>query len=122
MAQREDLDIQVIRAVETPYETATIDDGKEVIINHFRVRVHNQSFDLALVDVFLPEDLELEMVKPRFPLQANPGQKRTEHLFVKFHKDLLDVEGAQKIQVQFRYRLKDRFETLSKEIQLIGPM
>ena len=86
------------------------------------IHAQNQSFELMLVDVALGDVEGVEVVKPELPVQVNPGSKQRKHIFIKFSRDALDGSGGKKLPVIVKYRVKDKYHSLNKEIQLIGPI
>ena len=119
---RQPLDVQFIRATEAPYKLVKSDAGQEQVLNHFKIHAQNQSFELMLVDVALGDVEGVEVVKPELPVQVNPGSKQRKHIFIKFSRDALDGSGGKKLPVIVKYRVKDKYHSLNKEIQLIGPI
>jgi cytochrome c oxidase accessory protein FixG len=123
VAQRDVLDVRFIRAIDTPYTKSTLPDGSEQIINHYRVHVKNQSFDVQDIALKMDGDVEraIEMVAPTYPLTLEGGKLEMTHVFFKFPIALTRRTGQYKLPLQI-VATSQRGEVVFEEtISLVGP-
>jgi len=122
VARRQTIDVEFIRAVETPYTQKTLDDGSSEIINHYRVNVKNQGFDEQTISLSLEgEASEVELVAPTYPLELAGGKLERSHIFFKFPARLTAATGKTPITVVVTAE-SDRGRSVQREpLTLVGP-
>tara|TARA_B100000749_G_scaffold280223_1_gene275358 strand:- start:58237 stop:59658 length:1422 start_codon:yes stop_codon:yes gene_type:complete len=122
LTERHDLDVQFIRSIETPFSVVESDKGESEVINHFKIHLQNQTYELLVADLELTSMVRGDVVKPEFPVQINPGSKAKSQFFVRFDPKVLGKNGGAKVPILLKYKKKGQVETVVKEIQLIGPL
>ncbi len=105
LAARASVEINLVRAIDTPYTQATTAEGVDQVINHFRVKLHNQTRLEQLVSIrLINAENEIELVAPTFPKTLEPGASNTEHVFVKLPPALTRIDGKHELEIEFTYQ------------------
>lgn len=132
------IDVDILRAKDTPYSQQVIEDGSSIIINHFKFEISNQS-ELKYNLVFgakSGEGLnEIKLIIAQKPLTVKQGQRVAAEVFIRFPKNIL-ANGQRQITVVIKNSNKDaeidskttsttkansNFE-IEKEVTLVGPL
>jgi cytochrome c oxidase accessory protein FixG len=124
VATRDTIDVKLIRAVESPYTMATLDDGSRQVINHYRVKLKNQSFDPQTLTVALREGAVadgIEIVAPTFPITLDPGADAENHVFFKYPASLTYGSGRYVISLTVRSESKHGPGSRKESVTLVGP-
>lgn len=121
---RQNFHLAVIRG-EEPFSLITQSDGTEIVTNHFKIHLNNQSFDDVKVELTLPKqyvDQQLELVSPINPVDVPAGgdMVRT-HIFIKSPKSFTLGKGQAYAEIEMTIKEKDKTETVIKQISLLGP-
>lgn len=120
LARLQPIEVEILRAKNTPYTVQNLDDGRTIVTNHFRLELSNQSGELrSLRFTSLDPDVELVTAIQPFPLQEN--QVTRADVFFRFPKSAL-ANGVKKfkIRVEDANAIDDGFH-VEKEVTLVGP-
>jgi cytochrome c oxidase accessory protein FixG len=112
------LDATVVRAHDTPYQRLPTASG-EVIVNHFRLNLSNQTGGPVRAELTLPPELRaggLELVMPLNPVNLEDGASTRADFFLRFPATLLE-KGSRKISLP----LLHGNAILKQELTLVGP-
>jgi cytochrome c oxidase accessory protein FixG len=121
VATRDTLDVKLIRAVESPYTLATLEDGTRQVINHYRVKLKNQSFDTQEVSLSLAGDTPIEIVAPTFPLTMEGGGGEEQHVFFKFPADITYGSGKHVATLNLTAKSERGTDRFAQPVTLVGP-
>jgi cytochrome c oxidase accessory protein FixG len=124
VAGRQALDVELIRAVDTPYTEHKLPGGGLEIINHYVVSLRNQTFDTQNIEFSLDTvgvNAGVEVVAPTFPLSMEGGRLVKNHVFFKFPVSLTEKSGKYRLKVFVKSRSRRGSETHEQEITLVGP-
>jgi hypothetical protein len=115
--------VKLIRAVEAPYTLATLEDGTQQAINHYRVKLKNQSFDPQTVSIELHTGATdgVEIVAPTFPATIEGGGDAEHHVFFKFPATLTHGTGNYIVTLHIRGVSERGTETNGERVTLVGP-
>lgn len=119
LRNRADVEITVLRAKEDPYTIMKLENGDQLIMNHFRIHIKNQSnqdetYKIALPSDSIYESLQVTMAQDTVVVPSTKDM--TVHLFVRFKPSIL-VNGKMKAQVN----IINKENITQKEMVLIGP-
>jgi cytochrome c oxidase accessory protein FixG len=119
-----EIDITLLRAVETPYQEITLANGQHEIINHFKLHIKNLSFNSAQITTQLPQEFlkaGYQMAMPQETVPIAAGTSDNAHFFVRFPKSETLKTGNKDIQILFTVDLNGAKTTELKGARLIGP-
>ena len=119
---RNDFSYTVIRAKDSPYTVVKNANGKDLIINHFKIHINNQSFDKKTVVLNLEDKNfidQVEIISQTKEIMIEAGSDTTFHFFVKFSSELTSENGVEKINIMLSDIINKK--NLLKEITLVGP-
>jgi cytochrome c oxidase accessory protein FixG len=125
IATREKAQVFILRAKEAPYTIMKNDQNEEVVLNHFRLQIQNQSFVPALYLLRAPTswgEQGIELTVGQNPLEVAPGKMTEWHFFVRFKPALLEITGQlkTKILIDDQNVVDSPFKS-EREFTLIGP-
>lgn len=122
---RDNVDIKVLRAKDIPYQQVKA-DGKNLVINHFKLTVANNHFEPIKVQI-LPAAVKnegdssvVEVITHRREFIVRAGQKSDLQFFTRFEQNLLE-EGKTLRDVQIKLIHPKETRTVRKEAKLVGP-
>jgi len=138
VARRQPVDVELIRAIESPYTQNTLDDGSVEVVNHYRVHLKNQTFDPVTVSIHVDgggnaaadddEDDEdhdhdhgIELVAPTYPVTISGGATEKNHVFFRFPGALTASTGRYDVTLRFDLELPTGTESLHIPAVLVGP-
>jgi len=113
---REDLEIFILRAKESPYQLIPTIEGKILLLNHMRLHLSNQTFQERKLSISAPEkwkELGIQMTTPEPNITLRPGEFKMIHFFITLPPELVRGLGQYKTSLQI--------ENLTKEFTLVGP-
>jgi ferredoxin len=116
--------IEVLRAVDTPYQQIQDADGKNWVINHFKIRFHNLDWDSAHVDYTVSEEAKSKGIEIiRAPADAGtltvPSREHAlSQFFIKVPKSEF-IEGSAKTSIVGVWDSGEIRQTA--EVTLVGP-
>lgn len=126
LAHLKPIDIQILRAKDTPYTIQPgRDGGPDYVLNHFKLELSNQSGSLHNLEFEAEDEAEdagVQLVVPMHPLPMPAGKVIRSDIFVRFPKSILK-NGQTKIEVE----IEDKDATTGmeikfiKELTLVGP-
>jgi cytochrome c oxidase accessory protein FixG len=93
IARRENLNISLLRAKESPYTFIKNQNGKDAVMNHFRLHLKNQTKNERSYKIELEGPDWLQMTVARNPIVLAPQASQEVHIFLQFPK-----EYSQKVQ------------------------
>lgn len=121
------IDVDILRAKDSPYTVQTNPDASVSVVNHFKVELSNQSgINHNLVFVVAPDvrhgDSEIQIITAQQPLSVTDGNVTQADVFVRFPKSFLK-NGQEKIRMLIRDQnvSADRVIEIEKEVTLVGP-
>jgi cytochrome c oxidase accessory protein FixG len=118
------VEINLIRAVEAPYQVITANDGSAEVINHYKLEVRNQSFDNQLIEVLVPKAYQsqgVQIVVSNNDKEIAGGASERADIFIRFPKKLLTL-GKARIALDFQARAGSHLEpVVHQEVGLVGP-
>lgn len=119
VSQRTPVTATVVRAIDTPYQILTSQNGGTEVLNHFKIHIENQSFDDQELHLSLPQEAQaagVNFVISNIGNHLRAGDASRGDLFVRFPKHLLHFgRGSLALQIDAAgFRLK-------KEMTLVGP-
>ncbi len=82
LTQRESLEVEVVRAIESPYQFAN--QEKTQIVNHFRVHLTNQTNQVLIIREIKVDEADIQVVSPTMAQSISPGQAVWVHVFLSF--------------------------------------
>lgn len=117
------LDAKFIRAIDAPYTENKHDDGSVEVINHYKAKIKNQSFDSQKITLAIEgtDGEHVELVAPTYPLLLAGGETITNHIFFKFSDELTARSGKYPIRLRVEATSVRGQATTSEEIVLVGP-
>jgi cytochrome c oxidase accessory protein FixG len=119
------VDIAVLRAKEIPYSVSKLGDGTEIVINHMKLELSNQTEHLHEMSLALPIELTqkgVEIVIARHPYPIEPSQVERANFFLKVPKGLF-LNGMLKAQLTVldRDTVTNKEDKYEKELTIVGP-
>ncbi len=119
------VDVQILRAKDTPYSVQTVEDGTSEVMNHFLVELSNQSGVRHELLFLVPNDFDknnIHVVTAIHPLPIENGQVTRTDVFIHFNKTLLE-NGQKKIRLLIKDKnsISEHVIEIEKEVMLVGP-
>lgn len=117
---RDSLSVQIHRATDSPYQVTPMNDG-DLILNHFRIHLTNQSSSAIRVESFVIDDRGVEVVTPMLPLDLDAYQRKSAHIFLKVPASRL---LSSRLAVRWRLNFKNQskiLQTKSGRLTILGP-
>lgn len=124
ISTREPAHFTVLRGLGLPYSYVKNADGSEVILNQFRLHIHNQGEIAGKYQLTLPEELlksGVEVQVAENPITLNPGESREWYFFVRVQPSLIPDRGQLKTEVHVRDLLHPEKFNTRRELILVGP-
>ncbi len=121
--RREEIVVTILRGKDTPFQIIKNGDGSEVIINHFKMHMKNQSFDDIRLKMIIPEELKekkIEIISQSESYDLGAGKDLTVHFFVKFPQTVTGSSGTESVKLSFIDEKNNKIEA-EEDIQLVGP-
>lgn len=124
LSKREIHQMELVRAVDTPYQQVKDADGKEWVINHFKIRFYNLDWETASAEYAVAKDIGekgVEMIRsPMNPnvLTVESGKSADSQFFIKVPKSDFS-EGAAKTRISGIWN-EGKFLN-ETEVTLVGP-
>lgn len=122
ISQREDIMVTIHRGTDAPFRLIQADDKTELVINHFKMRLKNQTFEDADLRIYLPErwkDKGVEFVSQSKLIEIKAGENRELNFFIKFPRKALGDTGSELIDMEFE-NIKTH-NIFRKDIRIVGP-
>jgi cytochrome c oxidase accessory protein FixG len=119
------VEIELLRAQEIPYTVSKLADGSEIVINHLKLELSNQTDDLHQIDVLLSQELlekKVELVMPMRPYPIPSAHVQRADFFLKVPKSEF-VNGLLKstLTVIDRDSVTKEEKRYEKEVTIVGP-
>lgn len=121
VSQRSPLDVQFIRAVDSPYTVQTMDDGSKVVTNHFVLRLKNHQFEGQTVSISVPRE-GIRVIAPTLPLTLEAGKAGSAHVFFNFGGLSPSEKGRRPVTIEVTAETSKGTTTYTTEVPLVGPM
>jgi cytochrome c oxidase accessory protein FixG len=124
LAGRQDLQQEITRAVDTPYQMVKDPDGREAVINHFKIRFYNLGWEEARVKFGIPPEEAAQGVQlirsgeVGGDLKVRSGERAEAQFFLKVPKDRFRDGHGKGILEGF---WNDGARRLLSEVTLVGP-
>ena len=138
VANHQEIDITVLRAIGAPYQEIKLASGETEIINHFKLHLKNLSFARAGITPKLPAELQTRgyaIASPTSTFTVDGGKEDSPHIFVRFPKGDTQPGGQKDVSLDFVIELSDaspadgeskdptrRSLIIKKGVRLIGPL
>lgn len=121
VSNRQIADVKIIRAVETPYQKITTDQGN-MIMNQFKVHIKNQSEGKEHVTLELVDSLTGgKIIAPTFPLDLSPEAHVMQPFFIQVPEHLFGQQHKAQISLKIKVTSeKGNFEK-TEAVTLLGP-
>ena len=119
---REDLSLTVLRGKDSPYSIVKDPDNNDLVINHFKLHIKNQTFENKSLNFSLPDSSvreNIQLVSQSNTVDIEAGKDKTVHFFVKFPINIMSQEGVKNINILLTDG-NDK-KQIEKEIKLVGP-
>lgn len=86
LSNRSSVDVKFVRAIEAPYTKEHSTDGTSIIVNHYRLRIKNQSTNEQTIKLRLDGNQKqwLTAIAPLLPMTLAPGTAKEAHVFFTF--------------------------------------
>ncbi len=119
LSNRSNFSVKIIRAVEAPYQVTKV-GHREMVLNHFRLHVTNQSkSDLKIVSFELDKK-NIELVAPNLEKVLSFRQDEWIHLFLKIPREDFKTEKF-KVYWTLKYQVDGEVSKHLGELNLMGP-
>lgn len=114
---RDPVMVSVLKTKDSPY-TIIKENNKDMVLNHFKLHLHNQSSDKVIVMI----SSEVDLVLPQNNISLNPNTSQEIHFFTKFSlEQSKELKGHFKEKLQINMKIKDENIKMIKELTLVGP-
>lgn len=114
---RDPLMVSVLKAKDTPYSIIQ-ENSQDLVLNHFKLHLHNQSS--APMTVVISSDVDLVLPQNNIVLKPNTNQEI--HFFAKFPLSLSkELKGSFKKNLTIDMKQEDKENQILKELTLVGP-
>lgn len=123
VATREPISISVLRGKDTPYSMVKNEKGANVILNHLKLHLKNQTFQKVKFQFSISGDMkeQVELTIVQNPVEVDSGADYTLHAFVKFPPDLVSNTGSAKGLLKVVATGGEKPYETEKEFTLVGP-
>lgn len=129
LAQLRPVDVEVLRAKDTPYVVATLADGSKGIVNHFVLELSNQSgrdrtLQIGVVPSKIPSANRFELVMASARISISKDQASRADFFIRFPQaDLANGRNTIRIFIRELENAGNSEPTFyeEKEVPLVGP-
>jgi cytochrome c oxidase accessory protein FixG len=121
LKNRDTVNISVLRAIDTPYTLTNDENGVEVVINHFRLHLTNQTGIDSKYTISLSDEAKSQGVKlvlAQNPLELLANRSGTFHLFI--HVPSSKLKNENKLEIKFSIR-GSKSNIFDREMILLGP-
>ncbi|MES2856094.1 MAG: cytochrome c oxidase accessory protein CcoG [Bdellovibrionota bacterium] len=119
------IDVLVLRAKEVPY-TIVGNGESQMVHNHFKLELSNQTAEDAKLDFQLSESDRVEgiqLITAIRPLPLASGEMKRADIFIRFPATVIK-DGVKKVNLQVLNRVTSEVEVdrIEKEMTLVGPL
>lgn len=121
LSTREPLNIALLRAIDSPYTLSVDENGRTIVLNHFRLHLTNQTNADSLYSIRLSEDdinLGTKLTVAQNPISLKANGSENWHLFIQAPRETMASNGQQAIKI---YINNSQNQTFERELFLIGP-
>ncbi len=118
LSHRKPFSVVLLRGTDSPYQISP--DG--LIINHFKLNIHNQSHEPQTFKISLPAQSlaqSIQLVQPSDRHEVKAGTSKELHLFIRFPSKILDVRGKTPLILQV-HEVSQKEELLI-DVMGVGP-
>lgn len=123
---RELIEVELIRAVDQPYQVIVNAQGSGEVLNHYKIELHNQSFEIQQIKIELtPEwvNQKASIVLSNFQETLKSGQNQRADLFLKIPGNLLKQGRTQvRLLIEATETKTGKKTVLSREVVIVGPL
>lgn len=125
VSTRSPIEVDLLRAVDSPYQEIAGPNGTPMVVNHFKIDLRNQTFSDQSITIALPDDLEKAgttiVLANHNPFLASGNSERTD-LFIKFPKSLLQAGHANiALNIQASDIKSQEKNKMMEQVHLVGP-
>lgn len=123
LVNRSSIQVELLRAKDTPYQEIVTDQSSPTIMNRFRVVVSNEGEETINLYLVPGEGMsELKLILPQGKITLGPSEKSATDLFVSFPKSLLQFgRFTGRIRLEFEKANQVKTFLKSEEVPLVGP-
>lgn len=123
ISQRQDIVVTVLRGKDSPYQIVNNGESGEEIINHFKLHLKNQTFEDLNLQMAIPntwKEKKVVLVSQSETINLEGGMNSTLHIFIKFPRSLIGIEGSKNIELDFIDTTDNKIKT-QENVKLVGP-
>lgn len=124
LATRESAHITIMRGTGLPYSHATGVNNEDVILNQFKIHIHNQGTTQALYKLAIAseyKDLPIEFSVAENPLNLAPKESREWYFFVRSPPPLFHKDGRVKLKIHIQDLNNPEGFNTERDLILLGP-
>jgi len=121
LVTREPLNIALLRAADTPYTISLDQQGKRIVLNHFRLHLTNQTNETSQYRIDLsPENVTegFALILAQNPIELKAKSSDEVHLFVRVEAEKISDSGRAPFKVFLTDLNGERYE---RELTMVGP-
>ncbi len=118
LSTRDPFSIIVLRGTDAPYQLSP----EGLVINHFKLNIHNQSHASQVFEVSLPDHIleqSIRLVQPSDRYEVAAGDSKEVHLFASFSAKVVDERG--KVSLTFQIHEISQKGMRLIEVTGVGP-
>jgi len=118
---RKDFSALIYSSRDIPFSIIETPQGSRVM-NHFKLHLHNQTFEGSTFEVKVPDDLRsqgMEMKLPQAQFELRGGGEQIVHFFVLYPKDVLAGQSKRKVSLEIISTKTG--EKIHTPMTLVGP-
>lgn len=120
VVQRSSLHIALVRAKESPYTFTKNQSGDDVILNHFRLHLKNQTPSQAIYRLDLKAAPWMQMTIAQNPISLSAQASQEVHVFLQFPKDKIKDLSSQTVELLLT-RQENPAEHYTVLVPVVGP-
>ena len=113
----------MLRGKDSPYQIVNNGESGEEIINHFKLHLKNQTFEDLNLQMAIPntwKEKKVVLVSQSETINLEGGMNSTLHIFIKFPRSLIGIEGSKNIELDFIDTTDNKIKT-QENVKLVGP-
>ncbi|MBY0384776.1 cytochrome c oxidase accessory protein CcoG, partial [bacterium] len=99
IVERKNIDVTLLRANESPYTFTKDQQGRDVVLNHFRLHLKNQNAKTMNYKVSLQSADWIQMTLAKNLIILLPHDSQEIHVFLQFPKEKSAIVSAQSVQL-----------------------
>lgn len=120
VADRSNLNVSLLRAKESPYSFTKNQNGDDVVLNHFRLHLKNQTSRTLHYKVELKAVDWIQMTLARNPITLAEKENQEIHIFLQFPKEKSPLVKTEKVFLQLTNE-EQASDQQTLAVPLVGP-